>query len=134
MGVFITSHVKLITNTCHLVSVKGMSPCIRAIFRKVTKIRNLSRDHHMTMMLECNLELFSRVVLLANTGKSKGVSALALQSGLDRVRTILPQKLSWLHTQALIDRDREQTLTSKMIAHSRKAVDEDGRLCFCFFL
>ena len=86
----------------------------------------------MTMMLECNLELFSRVVLLANSGKSKGVSALALQSGLDRVRTILPQKLSWLHTQALIDRDREQTLTSKMIAHSRKAVDEDGRLCFVF--
>ena len=43
--------------------------------------------------------------------------------------------LSRLHTQALIDRDREQTLTSKMIAHSRKAVDEDGRLCFvfCFF-
>ena len=39
--------------------------------------------------------------------------------------------LSRLHTQALIDRDREQTLTSKMIAHSRKAVDEDGRLCFC---
>ena len=35
--------------------------------------------------------------------------------------------------QALIDRDREQTPTSKMIAHSRKAVDEDGRLCFVFF-
>ena len=67
--------------------------------------------------------------------------------GLDLVRTILSRTtetirvrnaqcgywLSWLHTQALIVRDREQTLTSKIIAHSRKVVDEDGRLCFVFF-
>ena len=34
---------------------------------------------------------------------------------------------SRLHMQALIDRDRdrEQMPTSKMIAHSRKAVDEE---------
>ena len=76
------------------------------------------------------------------------VRPLALQSGLDRVRTILSRTtetdrvrnalcgywLSRLQTQALIDRDRQQTPTSKMIAHSRKAVDEDGRLCFVFFL
>ena len=68
--------------------------------------------------------------------------------GLDLVRTILSRTtetirvrnaqcgywLSRLHTQALIVRDREQMLTSKIIAHSRKVVDEDGRLCFVFFL
>ena len=73
------------------------------------------------------------------------ITSIRIESGLDRVRTILSRTtetecvlcgywLSRLHTQALVDRDREQTLTSKMIAHSRKAVDEDGRLCFVFFL
>ena len=75
-------------------------------------------------------------------------TSIRIESGLDRVRTILSRTtetdrvrnalygywLSRLHMQALIDRDREQTPTSKMIAHSRKAVDEDGRLCFVFFL
>ena len=42
--------------------------------------------------------------------------------------------LSRLHTQARIDRDREQAPTSKMIAYSWKAVDEDGGLYFVFFL
>ena len=74
-------------------------------------------------------------------------TAIRIESGLDRVRTILSRTtetvrvrnalcgywLSRLHTQALILRDREQTPTSKMIAHSRKAVDEDGRLCFVLF-
>ena len=74
-------------------------------------------------------------------------TSTSMQSGLDRVHTILSRTtetnrvrnalrgywLSRLHTQALIDRDREQTPKSKMIAHSRKAVDEDGRLCFVFF-
>ena len=74
-------------------------------------------------------------------------TSTSMQSRLDRVHTILSRTtetnrvrnalrgywLSRLHTQALIDRDREQTPKSKMIAHSRKAVDEDGRLCFVFF-
>ena len=75
-------------------------------------------------------------------------TSTSIQSGLDRVRIILSRTTEtvrvcnalcvyWLlrlHTQALIVRDREQTLTSKMITHSRKAVNEEGRLCFvCFF-
>ena len=78
---------------------------------------------------------------------SVGTSELALQSRLSALHYHVPWKptecvnalcsyrLSRLHAQACIDRNREQAPTSKMIAHSWKAVDEDGGLYFvCFFL
>ena len=47
--------------------IKRMTSYIRAKFRKVTKKRNLAP---VSMMLECNLKLFDRVVLLVNGSKS----------------------------------------------------------------
>ena len=43
---------------------------IRTKFRKVTETRNLACKNDVGMMLECNLELFSRAVLLAKAHKS----------------------------------------------------------------
>ena len=61
-----------------------MCICIRDKCRWGEEIRNLTCDHHVTIVSECNLELSSRALLLSNSNKSTSTTTSNTQSRVDR--------------------------------------------------